>query len=326
MAVARDIIVVGAGVIGLTSAHVLSAHGHRVRVLARAMPPETTSNQAGAFWFPFLTGMPANHEAALSWAKRTYDRLLREAGEGSTPGLARRTVVAALPEAAGEPWWAEHVSGCRRATAAELGGAADGRAFESIVIEPDRYLRHLVDALEQRGVVFEVTEFASLDDALGHTDVVVNCTGLGARTLCDDEAVYPARGQIVRAAPVSLEAVTVAPADAHGPVYLVPRSTDLVLGGTKQEHDWDTQPRDADTQAILARCRRAAPATGDVQVLETRVGLRPCRDAVRLEAERRPAGSIVHNYGHGGSGFTLSWGCAEAVGEIVEAIDTRESR
>lgn len=320
MVAARDIVVVGAGVIGLTSAHGLSERGHRVRVLARDIPPHTTSNQAGAFWFPFLTGMPTNHGAALDWAKRTYRRLDRDVAAGAVPGLERCAVVALRAEPTGEPWWADHVRGFRPATAAELGGGADGRAFESVVIEPDRYLQHLVDALAQRGVTIEVTDVSSLEEVARSAEIVVNCTGLGARDLCDDQAVYPARGQIVRAAPAVPEAVMVAPADAQGPVYLVPRSADLVLGGTKQEHDWDTRPRDADTQAILARCRAVAPSVGEAQVLETRVGLRPCRDAVRLEAEPRGQGYVVHNYGHGGSGFTLSWGCAEAVGEIVDAI------
>jgi D-amino-acid oxidase len=45
------------------------------------------------------------------------------------------------------------------------------------------------------------------------------------------------------------------------------------------------------------------------------VGLRPGRTAVRLER----MGNIIHNYGHGGGGYTVAWGCASEVGRLALA-------
>ena len=70
---------------------------------------------------------------------------------------------------------------------------------------------------------------------------------------------------------------------------------------------------------IRARCAAALPALATARVLGTAVGLRPARSEVRLEAERRGGGTVVHCYGHGGAGVTLAWGCAEEVVELVVA-------
>ncbi|MFM7282729.1 MAG: FAD-dependent oxidoreductase [Planctomycetia bacterium] len=68
-------------------------------------------------------------------------------------------------------------------------------------------------------------------------------------------------------------------------------------------------------RSIIERCARLEPGLRDATVLGTSVGLRPARSAVRLEPESSPAGRIVHNYGHGGAGVTLSWGCAQEVAQ-----------
>ena len=54
-------------------------------------------------------------------------------------------------------------------------------------------------------------------------------------------------------------------------------------------------------------------------MLGHRVGLRPARRTVRLEAVPGETGTVVHCYGHGGSGVTLAWGCADDVLALVRA-------
>jgi D-amino-acid oxidase len=51
-----------------------------------------------------------------------------------------------------------------------------------------------------------------------------------------------------------------------------------------------------------------------------RVGLRPARPGDRLELDAIGGTAVVHNYGHGGAGVTLSWGCAEAVRDLVAQL------
>jgi D-amino-acid oxidase len=150
--------------------------------------------------------------------------------------------------------------------------------------------------------------------------VVVNCAGLANRSLIGDQALYPVRGQVARVRQVGVDRVWL---DASGDhvTYVVPRSEDIVVGGSDGVGQWDLRPDPELADSILRRATRLVPELADAEVLGHRVGLRPCRDAVRLEVEKRAeAGPVVHCYGHGGAGVTLSWGCADEVAHLVEEI------
>ena len=114
--------------------------------------------------------------------------------------------------------------------------------------------------------------------------------------------------------------------DDHGPLamtYIIPRGDDCILGGTAEKGVWDDTPSAETTANILRRARTLEPRLHDAEVLSVAAGLRPGRDAVRLEAE--PLGercTLLHNYGHGGAGFTLAWGCADEVVRLAkDALD-----
>ena len=136
-----------------------------------------------------------------------------------------------------------------------------------------------------------------------------------------DPSVYPVRGRIVR---VGNPGLTVSVRDELHPggrAYVHPRTADCILGGSLEEGEWDTAVDPVAGAAIVERCADLVPALRDAAVLEQVVGLRPGRPAVRLEVEERSRGPwIVHNYGHGGSGITLSWGCAREVAAVVGAL------
>jgi D-amino-acid oxidase len=96
--------------------------------------------------------------------------------------------------------------------------------------------------------------------------------------------------------------------------YLFPHQDFVVLGGTMADHDWDTEPRPEVAERIIADCALIEPRVRDAEVLAHRVGLRPARPEVRLEAEPLGDGRVLwHNYGHGGGGVTISWGCAREI-------------
>ncbi len=99
--------------------------------------------------------------------------------------------------------------------------------------------------------------------------------------------------------------------------HIFPRSRDIVLGGTAQPNAWDLSPQDADRAEILGKAALLDPLFNEVEILSEAVGLRPARPTVRLELEKTGDQTVVHNYGHGGAGFTLSWGCAEEVVDLV---------
>ena len=133
--------------------------------------------------------------------------------------------------------------------------------------------------------------------------------------LLDDSEVYPVRGQIIR--------VRTSMSEMHLDqqietlTYIVPRSEDVILGGVAQQGNWNLGLSEGDHNNILKKCRSIIPELSDVEIIEDMVALRPGRTIVRLEKEFLGNHQVVHNYGHGGSGVTLSWGCADEVVELV---------
>jgi D-amino-acid oxidase len=102
---------------------------------------------------------------------------------------------------------------------------------------------------------------------------------------------------------------------------VVPRERDIVVGGTVGEGDWDCQPDQTTARMILERATALVPQLARAKVLRHRVGLRPSRPTVRLETQRYDGDrAVVHCYGHGGAGVTLSWGCADEVLAEVKTL------
>lgn len=304
-------LVVGAGVSGLTAALQLREAGHAVEIWTRDWPAETVSSVAAAIWYPYRADPP---DRVLRWSAVSLRAFTRLANDPET-GVVMRDGVEAFREPAPDPWWASAVPGFRRAEPSELPrDAADGYALRLPVVDMSVYLGWLRQRVEDRGVRLVRRAIVDLRETRGVADVVVNCTGLAAREVADDPEVYGVRGQIqvVRAPGVSRFLI-----DDAGSTYVIPRVSDVVLGGTAEEHV-DVATTDAATaQAIRQRCERLVPGLAGAPVLADRVGIRPCRSTVRLEAETVGGQRVVHNYGHGGSGVTLSWGGAEEVVGLV---------
>jgi D-amino-acid oxidase len=186
------------------------------------------------------------------------------------------------------------------------------------VIEMPIYLRYLLQRFTAGGGRVEQLVVRSLGEARREGGMVINCTGLGARKLVGDAQMTPIRGQIVHVRNPGLERCMLDEEDPEGLTYVVPRSDDCVLGGTAEEGLWDTEPDPGVAAAIVRRCVALEPQLSGMPVLEHKVGLRPGRPTVRLECEDLADGSsCVHNYGHGGAGVTLSWGCAKEALELV---------
>ena len=311
-----EVLVIGCGVSGLSCGIRLLEAGFAARIWARALPPQTTSNVAAAVWYPYK----AYPEALVGrWAASAYADFVQLAKIAGT-GVTIREGMEIFPHPVGDPWWRDALPGFRRAEVAELPpGYQDGYVFAAPVIEMPIYLPYLMQRFSDLGGQIQVREVRAIEEAFAQHDVVVNCSGLGARELVGDTTLVPIRGQVVRVAQVGIERFVL---DEHGPrgmAYIVPRSADCILGGTAEEGNENLDPDPAIASAIVERCVALEPRLRAAAILEHRVGLRPGRPAVRLEAERPAAGKLlVHNYGHGGAGVTLSWGCARAVLELIE--------
>jgi D-amino-acid oxidase len=312
------VIVLGAGVVGLTTAVRLLEAGCEVRVVAAATVEATTSYVAAGVWFPTHVGPP---DKVAVWGRRALE-VLADQARNAVPGVVMRESLALYRQAPGRPDWTAAVGQVREAAAAELPpGYSHGLRFAVPQADMPAYLPWLMRRVRDLGgeiVTRRVTALAELTEA--GTDAVVNCPGLAARDLVGDRSVYPVRGQIVR---VANPGITMSVRDEFHPAgraYVHPRDRDCILGGTLDEHQWDTRPDPATAAAIIARCTEIVPALADATVIEHLAGLRPGRPEVRLEEESaRDSGGprIVHNYGHGGAGITLSWGCAEHVTRIL---------
>jgi D-amino-acid oxidase len=314
-------IVVGAGISGLSCAHELLAAGFEVEVWAREPATRSVSTVAAAFWYPYQVDPP---ERVLEWARRAYQRFCELARRPAT-GVTLHEAIEVFPAAAARPLWADAVPDFRDARPEELPpGRTHGFCFTAPVIETPIYAPWLRAEVERAGGRFVARELRSLAPALEAAPVVVNASGLGARELVGDTRVHPVRGQIMSIENPGLARVLV---DEHGPdgiAYVVPRSGDCVLGGTFEPDVPHTAPDPAAREAILERCRALEPALASAALREDKVGLRPCRDAVRLELEEVDDGRVIaHDYGHGGAGVTLSWGCA---GELVDLLVARARR
>jgi D-amino-acid oxidase len=311
-----DAVVVGCGVVGLTVAICLREAGLDAGIVAARLPHATTSGVAAAIWYPYKA---YPEESVLTWGGRTYE-VFEELSGTPESGVLMREGVEIWRERVPDPWWAGAVPYVRRCGEDELPpGYRDGHAFTAPVVEMPIYLTYLMDRFTAAGGSVEQRTLSSLDEV--DARVVVNCVGLGARDLVDDTSMEPIRGQVVRVRNPGLERFVLDEENPEGVTYIVPRSDDCILGGTAEEGKWDLEPDPETAAAILRRCARLEPSLKGVEVLEHKVGLRPGRSEIRLEREDGPDGvPRIHNYGHGGSGITLSWGCAEETLRLVQDV------
>jgi D-amino-acid oxidase len=182
-------------------------------------------------------------------------------------------------------------------------------------------MRYLLNRFTELGGVSEKLEkeAVSIEEIAGDPPLLINCTGLGAGKLCHDGKTFPIRGQIVIVKNIGFNRIISDESGKLAPIYIVPRNEDCVLGGTAEENNWDLNIDPETSDEILKKCIAIEPSLANAEVLGHRAGLRPGRTEVRLELEKLPGGrAVIHDYGHGGGGFTLSWGCAEEVLKLAE--------
>ncbi|RZU77145.1 D-amino-acid:oxygen oxidoreductase (deaminating) [Micromonospora kangleipakensis] len=310
-----DVLVVGGGIIGLTAAVRLRERGARVTLLAADDPADTVSAVAAAVWYPSHTEADPR---VLRWAAETHAELGRQAEAGVPGVVARPTRMLLRRPGAGPPWWA--------AATADLvarpgsGPYSTELRFTAPTVEMLPYLGWLRQRFASAGGRLLRGRLDRLTDGFALAPTVVNATGLAAGRLADDPAVHPARGQVVLVANPGLTTSVRDEENPAGITYVHPRRHDVVLGGTFEPGEWDTRPDPAISAAIRRRCVALVPELAAAPVLAERVGLRPARHGgprVAVAPEGPPGRRLVHAYGHGGAGVTLSWGCAAEVARLA---------
>ncbi|RJK93891.1 FAD-dependent oxidoreductase [Vallicoccus soli] len=306
--------VVGAGVVGLTVAHELAAAGHAVRVLADADAQASTSGAAAALWFPH--GVPHTPQVLAS-AAATYRRLVDLARDPATGVRVRAgTVLSRRPDP--DRSWTSAVPEHRVLGPGEAPAGASGVRCTVPLAVTGTYLAWLQEQVRRRGVALERRAVGSLAEVEGADAVVVAGGVRSPALLGDDRTTVPVRGQVARLANPGLTEWVTDDDNPDGLTYVVPRDGDVVCGGTGDVGAWDRSVDPAVEDAVLRRVRALVPALADRPVLSRAVGLRPGRPDVRLEPVEGHGRPVVACYGHGGAGFTLSWGDAGRVVRLLE--------
>lgn len=299
------ITVVGAGIIGLTTAVTLEQRGHRVQVVAANTGASTTSSVAAAIWFPYRVGPPAK---VIAWAARTREWLV-ELSRIPAAGVDMLTCYELASDE--RAWWVDAVGA--ELARAPLPGAPPAWRFAAPRAQPSLLLPYLAAQLRSPIEQRVVTELAA-----ERGDTVINCTGLGARALAHDDELTPLLGQVLIAeiGPADPMLALGDERDPDASFYIIPRRDELVLGGCALAHPPDVEPSadPAISARIVQHAKRLGLAIGAVRGV--RLGLRPFRPEVRLERDANDS-RIIHNYGHGGAGFTLCRGCAEDVAALL---------
>src|SRR5436309_5670039 len=319
----HQVAIVGAGVSGLTCGLVFAEHGYQTAIFAEQIGQQTTSGAAAALWFPY-DAEPA--DKVIPWALASYKVLvdlikdsrtgvsmieLRQysrAGEISIPDCAHPFVMSTSPS----------VMSSEAETSLDISASVFSSGFSLNVplMDTTIYLDYLADRFQKAGgVINEGVHFEKLEDIDPKFGVVINCAGIGARDLVHDVDLEPHRGQVAIVSKIDNLNCAIVCDDAPL-MYAIPRTNDCVFGGTNEVSD-NLAIDPTSTERIVAECTRVLKIDNP-PVLTERVGLRPFRrSGVRLERDRLGDGrTVIHNYGHGGAGFTLSWGCAREVLDI----------
>jgi len=315
--VSDDVLVIGAGVIGLTTAVCLAEAGVRTRVMSTDLPRQTTSAMAGAMWGPAFAE-PA--EQVLRWSRLSlteFTALAHDPATGVRLTRGRMASRATMP-LNGLPPQVTMVPGLVSCGRAELPpGFASGQWGRVPLIDMPRYLGYLTGRLTAAGGRLDIRSVSRLSETVDEAPVLVNCSGMGARRLVPDLTVRASRGQLVVVANPGVEEFFVEITTEAESTSYFPHGDQVVLGGVSVVGDWRLEPDAAVAEGILDRCAAVEPLLAGAPILEHRVGLRPERTPIRLEAREIAGRPIVHCYGHGSLGVTLSWGCARETAQLA---------
>jgi D-amino-acid oxidase len=312
-----DVLIIGAGVSGLTTAICLAEAGLAVRVLAQRPPLQTTSAVAGASWGPYMVRDPR----VLRWSAESLAELQNIARSDASLGVRLVSGLDATDYPTEPPDWARTVTGFRECQGDELPtGYVSGWRYVIPLVDMPTYLRYLERRLASAGTVVEIGYVNSLSEITNQAPVIVNCSGLGSRKLANDAELFPTRGQLVVVKNPGIRWFFQDDTKGEGLTYFLPHGDRVVLGGCATPGSEDESVDFTQAQGILERCAAVEPLLRDPVILEHRVGLRPTRPQVRVELCDVDGAAVIHNYGHGGAGLTLSWGCAREIEQMIAPL------
>jgi D-amino-acid oxidase len=317
----KKILVIGSGVSGLTTACRLQSAGYDVTIWSKEAPGTfpNTSASAYAMWVPVRIDADPRVER---WTNESFAKFEMLAQHADT-GVKMREIFV-LKTTVEEPWFAKTLKGFRHARAGEISSEyADAHVYDKApAIDTSVYLPWLEKKFTKGGGKIVQREIRSFDECSGF-DIVVNCAGLGARELCNDTTLFPERVQTLTIKSNGFDKVVI---DDEGPnkrSCIVPHGDYIKIGGVFTGNNESLTVDDAGTADILARAKKMVPGfkADASDVISVSVAMRPERPLTRVETDKLPDGRLlIHNYGHDGMGYILSYGIAEEVLSYVHAV------
>ncbi|KAM3930369.1 D-aspartate oxidase [Leptodactylus fuscus] len=321
--------VIGGGLVGLSTALCIteSLPQCSVTVISESWSPYTTGDVAAGCLIPH-TYPDTSLQQQKEWFKETFDYLFKianssEAGEAGIYLLSGWQIFKSAPKETYPFWW-QTVLGFHVMNEVELAKFPSytfGQAFTTIKCQASRYLPWMEKRFKGNGGYLETRKVNNVWDLYGTYNVVVNCSGLGSRDLFHDQSIYPVKGQVVE---VNAPWIKHFIRDGDGNTYIYPGISHVTLGGTRQKDDWSCLPNAQASKGILDRCCQLEPSLHDASVIQEKAGLRPTRSSLRVEKDILIKDEkqllVIHNYGHGGGGFSFHWGTAKTATKILQEL------
>lgn len=313
----KQVAIIGSGIIGLTTAQSLVNQGFAVTIFSDDNAHLNCSTKAGAYWWPHKCS-PEKH--VLRWAKTSLDRYLTL--QDNNLGIQLIDHVR-LCEVADEEKYVLDIVDTHENLPSVFGTTLYHECYSLKVpfINIHRLFDYLSTELLQNGVVFKQRSIAHFDQLSGAFNLVINCSGLGAQTLCDDSALYPARGvtlTVTNTIDLNTSYRTITGKEFF--TLILPRENDILLGGSVEAGVDSDQIDKQLIEQILQNSIGILPELADCEILGSSCGFRPNRHSIRLELDESFAVPVIHNYGHGGGGYTVAFGCADDCAEIASDL------
>ena len=333
----RRVAIVGAGVVGLSTAFAIQRNlsDVKVTVIADKFLHETLSIGAGGYFRPEANISPDDTlDIVKKWSKDSYDHFVKiatssEAGQAGVQLVNGYHLSAHSEVACNNIILNELTPDMRKVSGRELNQLFPERFvygvnYTTVIADQRYYLKYLTTKIKENGGQFLKREVKSLvdDELLDGYDVIVNCSGLAAKYLANDHKITPIRGQTINVRAPWIKMFVFADG-----AYIIPASDGRVtLGGVKDFGSSSTELTERDYKSIKDRCTELIPSLANAEVIEEWVGLRPFRQPVRVEPDKLSSRKVIHNYGHGAHGVSLSWGTALHATDLVNQALNENSK
>ncbi|XP_071944350.1 D-aspartate oxidase-like [Antedon mediterranea] len=322
--------IVGGGINGFScGVNILqSIPNTEVTILAEVLPPNTTGDNAAGLIFPFAIN-ETKMESVLKWVKETiaFCNQLSLTGDAAEAGIFPQSGFYVVDDDDNALQYKDILLTFDVISAENMKvimpSINSKAAFATTyVMEGEPFLAWLKKRFRRYGGNVQQVKIHSLSELSSKYDVIVNCTGMGAKELVPDNEVFPVRGQVIKVKAPFIKHFFIDQRNDLTMSYIIPTSETVTVGGTAQKGNYNVDVDFSDKKRIMDGACRMIPNLKNCTYIRDWVGLRPGRRSVRLEKETMHFNgkriSVIHNYGHGGAGLTLSWGCAKDVVALMK--------